>query len=210
MQNSLAFTAIHKDDNHFQATGVSLILHPYHPNVPSAHMNIRFIQIGDKGFFGAVCDLNPTRNNMREASHPDVLLFHNNIKEYHRNGPISYKDARQACDDYFFLPHRDHGRGVGGTFYEHLEATEEARSFVCSLPQVFINSYKTIVENHASEPITEETRQEQLFWRGRYVEFVLLYDRGTRFGLETGGQVEAIFSSLPPLASFPLKGLASR
>jgi coproporphyrinogen III oxidase len=182
----------------FTATGISLVLHPRSPLIPTVHANFRYLTKGDKEWFGGGADLTPYYP-FRE----DVIHFHRVWKEVcERHAPLAdYHRFKQWCDEYFYLPHRNEPRGVGGIFFDYLEGNWEALfAFVRDCGDAFLEAYRPIVERRKNEAYTEEQRRFQAFRRGRYVEFNLLYDRGTVFGLKTGGRVESILMSLPPLA----------
>jgi coproporphyrinogen III oxidase len=181
----------------FAATGISLVLHPRSPMVPTVHANFRYLAMGQRSWFGGGADLTPYYP-YRE----DVINFHRTWKEVcHRNsGIVDHASLKKACDEYFYLPHRAEPRGVGGIFFDYLESDWHATfAFVQSCGEAFLRSYLPIVHKRAREPYTHEQRQFQEFRRGRYVEFNLLYDRGTAFGLKTGGRIESILMSLPPI-----------
>jgi coproporphyrinogen III oxidase len=184
----------------FTACGISLVLHPRSPMVPTVHANFRFLTKGEKHWFGGGADLTPYY-----PYRDDVVHFHTiwrNVCTAH--APlIDYARYKQWCDEYFFLPHRNEPRGVGGIFFDYLEAPDDATrekhfSFVQQAGDAFLEAYIPIVRRRMGEPHTEEQRFFQEFRRGRYVEFNLLYDRGTIFGLKTGGRTESILMSLPP------------
>jgi coproporphyrinogen III oxidase len=182
----------------FTATGISLVLHPRSPLVPTVHANFRYLTKGSKNWFGGGADLTPYYP-YRE----DVVHFHQVWKQVcERHAPlVEYRRLKQWCDEYFFLPHRGEPRGVGGIFFDYLEGDWEVRfAFVRDAGDHFLDAYQPIVERRRTEPYTEAQRRFQAYRRGRYVEFNLLYDRGTVFGLKTGGRVESILMSLPPLA----------
>jgi coproporphyrinogen III oxidase len=181
----------------FTATGISLVLHPRSPFIPTVHANFRYLTKGSKWWFGGGADLTPYYP-YRE----DVIHFHRvwkQICDRHRPG-IDYQRLKKWCDDYFFLAHRNEPRGVGGIFFDYLEGDWDALfAFVCDCGDAFLEAYRPIVERRKALPYTEQQRAFQEFRRGRYVEFNLLYDRGTIFGLKTGGRVESILMSLPPV-----------
>jgi coproporphyrinogen III oxidase len=182
----------------FLATGVSLVLHPRSPLVPTVHANFRYLAKGAKEWFGGGADLTPYYP-YRE----DVIHFHRTWKQVcGRHGPpIDYARFKSWCDEYFFLPHRGEHRGVGGIFFDYLEGDWHALfTFVRDCGQAVLDAYLPIARRRKDEPYTEQQRAFQEYRRGRYVEFNLLYDRGTVFGLKTGGRTESILMSLPPVA----------
>lgn len=179
----------------FTATGVSLVLHPRNPLVPTVHANFRFLTKGDRSWFGGGADLTPYYP-FRE----DVIAFHRTWKRVcdRHSAVANYQAMKEECDRYFFLAHRNEPRGVGGIFFDYLEGDlEQIFAFVRDAGDAFLDSYVPIVERRKALPYTEAQRRFQLVRRGRYVEFNLLYDRGTVFGLKTGGRVESILMSLP-------------
>lgn len=181
----------------FTATGISLVLHPRSPLVPTVHANFRYLTKGTKWWFGGGADLTPYYP-FRE----DVIHFHRVWKRVcDRHGQVvDYQRLKKECDEYFFLAHRGEPRGVGGIFFDYLEGDWEALfAFVRDCGDAFLEAYRPLVEQRKDLPYTERQRAFQEFRRGRYVEFNLLYDRGTLFGLKTGGRVESILMSLPPL-----------
>jgi len=189
-----------KEDPRFWASGVSVVIHPCSPMVPAAHMNTRMI-VTTQGWFGGGGDLTP------------VFPVDADTKDFHQ----AYKDACDAhdesyhpkfkkwCDDYFYLPHRGEARGVGGIFYDNLNTGDWNADFAFTqdVGRAFLSAYPAIVRRHMDKDWTFEERQAQLVKRGRYVEFNLLYDRGTTFGLKTGGNPEAILMSMPPEVKWP-------
>ncbi len=181
----------------FTATGISLVLHPRSPLVPTVHANFRFLTKGEEEWFGGGADLTPYYP-FRE----DVVHFHRTWKavcERHP-APVDYPRFKKWCDDYFFLPHRGEPRGVGGIFFDYLEGDwERLFAFVRDCGDCFLDAYLPIARRRKELAYTPEQRAFQEFRRGRYVEFNLLYDRGTLFGLKTGGRVESILMSLPPV-----------
>lgn len=180
----------------FVAAGVSLVLHPRNPFVPTVHANFRYITKGSKSWFGGGSDLTPYFP-YRE----DVIHFHRAWKAVcTRHGPpVDYQRFKKWCDDYFYLPHRGEARGVGGIFFDYLEGDfEQLFAFVQDCGHQFLEAYLPIVRRRKDEAYSEQQRRFQEFRRGRYVEFNLLYDRGTIFGLKTGGRTESILMSLPP------------
>ncbi|CAN5387186.1 oxygen-dependent coproporphyrinogen oxidase [soil metagenome] len=180
----------------FSATGISLVLHPKNPFVPTVHMNFRFLNKGSKSWFGGGADLTPYY-----PVRADVIHFHRAWKTVcEKHAPVAdYRKFKKACDQYFFLPHRNEARGVGGIFFDYLEGDWEADfAFVREAGQTFLPAYIPIVERSREHPYEDKHRAFQEYRRGRYVEFNLIYDRGTLFGLKTGGRVESILMSLPP------------
>jgi coproporphyrinogen III oxidase len=181
----------------FTATGISLVLHPRSPLVPTVHANFRHLTKGSRRWFGGGADLTPYY-----PYRADVIHFHRVWKRVCERHPAVADHARfkKWWDDYFFLKHRNEPRGVGGIFFDYLEGEFEALfAFVRDCGNAFLEAYLPIVRAHLAEPYTERQRAFQEYRRGRYVEFNLLYDRGTTFGLRTGGRVESILMSLPPL-----------
>lgn len=188
------------EDGTFWAAGISLVAHMQSPLVPAVHMNTRQI-ITQFGWFGGGADLNPMRPNQA-----DTDKFHGAFKQAcDRHDPDYYPRYKQWCDEYFHLPHRGESRGVGGIFYDRHDSGdwEADFAFTQDVGRTFLDTYPAIVAQHKDRQWSQEDRQHQLFRRGRYAEFNLLYDRGTVFGLQTGGNVEAILMSLPPLATWP-------
>lgn len=181
----------------FVATGVSLVLHPRNPFVPTVHANFRFLTKGTKQWFGGGADLTPYYP-FRE----DVIHFHRVWKEAcsGRPAPVDYNRFKTWCDEYFYLAHRQEPRGVGGIFFDYLEGDFDATfAFVKNCGDRFLDAYLPIVERRRNCPYNEDHRAWQEYRRGRYVEFNLIYDRGTIFGLKTGGRIESILMSLPPV-----------
>jgi coproporphyrinogen III oxidase len=181
----------------FTATGISLVLHPRSPMVPTVHANFRYLTKGDKEWFGGGADLTPYYPYRQ-----DVIHFHRVWKKVctKHPAPVDYERFKQWCDEYFFLPHRGEARGIGGIFFDYLEGQREALlTFVQDCGDAFLEAYLPIAQRRKEEPYTEKQRRFQEFRRGRYAEFNLIYDRGTLFGLKTGGRIESILMSLPPV-----------
>ena len=183
----------------FFATGVSLVIHPKNPFVPTVHMNIRYIERGNKGWFGGGIDLTPYYPNTT-----NIIEFHKSLKTICDNHDIAdYSTFKANCDNYFFIKHRNEARGVGGIFFDYLsENSNKTFDFVKDVGMGFNPIYLPIFTENKDKPFTEKQREFQLYRRGRYVEFNLVYDRGTLFGLETQGRIESILMSLPPLTSW--------
>ncbi len=192
-------------DRAFVATGVSLIAHMRSPRVPAVHMNVRFIAT-TRGWFGGGADLTPLLAEQRRAAAPDALSFHAALRAAcDQFDPAWYARFKAECDRYFFLPHRNEPRGIGGIFFDHHASGDFDRdlAFCEAVGEAVLTAWPEIVRRRMSEPWTGDEREEQLARRGRYVEFNLLYDRGTLFGLKTGGNIETILSSMPPVVTWP-------
>jgi coproporphyrinogen III oxidase len=184
------------EGRHFTATGISLVLHPRSPMVPTVHANFRFLTKGQKHWFGGGADLTPYYP-FRE----DVIHFHKTWKQVcdRHPPPVDHGHFKKWCDEYFFLAHRQEARGVGGIFFDYLEGgVDQLFAFVRDAGDAFLDAYLPIARRRKDMPYGDKERQFQEFRRGRYVEFNLLYDRGTLFGLKTGGRIESILMSLPP------------
>ena len=192
-----------KDPSYVSAS-ISLIVHPMSPRVPTVHMNTRFLSTAES-WFGGGADLTPMLAEQRRPDAPDAVQFHAALQAacdaHHPDWHAKYK---AWCDEYFFLPHRNETRGVGGIFYDRHNTGdfEKDFAFTRAVGEAFLDVYPKIVRARMGEPWTEADRAEQLVRRGRYVEFNLLYDRGTMFGLKAGGNIETILSSMPPMVAW--------
>ena len=184
----------------FYATGVSIVLHPESPMIPIIHMNVRYFEAGENVFwFGGGIDLTPHYVNEEDAK-----FFHQTLKDacdlHHQD---YYNQFKRWADDYFFISHRNETRGVGGIFFDHLSGDKEQLfEFVKTVGSTFAPLYVSLMKRHASEPYEPIHKQWQYLRRGRYAEFNLVYDKGTKFGLETNGRTESILMSLPPRAEW--------
>jgi coproporphyrinogen III oxidase len=187
------------DGPNFTATGVSLVIHPRNPLVPTVHANFRYLTHGTKAWFGGGADLTPYYPVLE-----DVVHFHRVWKtacEKH-SAIADYAKMKKECDDYFFLKHRNEARGVGGIFFDYMDGSDAAFEFVRTAGDAFLEAYIPIVERRKELEYTPEQRHFQEYRRGRYVEFNLVYDRGTVFGLKTDGRIESILMSLPPVVRY--------
>jgi coproporphyrinogen III oxidase len=200
---SVMATRMNVAESEFFAAGISLVLHPRSPRIPTVHANYRYFETssGD-AWFGGGTDLTPY-----VADADDVRAFHTTLKRAcDAHGPDLYPKFQKWCDEYFFIRHRGETRGVGGLFFDYLrgDADELERwfAFTRSIGDSFLDAYVPIAERHRDDDFTEREKKFQLLRRGRYVEFNLVYDRGTTFGLETGGRTESILMSLPPVVNF--------
>ncbi len=192
------------EDGSYWASGISLVAHMRSPRAPAAHFNTRHI-VTQKSWFGGGGDLTPTIDVQRNREHPYAMSFHESFQRAcNTHGADYYERFSKWCDEYFYLPHRAEPRGVGGIFYDYLEDDwEKDFAFTQDVGRAFLEGYSAIIRAAMNEPWTEAEREEQLVRRGRYAEFNLVYDRGTKFGLATGGNIEAILMSMPPVAHWP-------
>lgn len=190
------------DSSEFYATGVSIVLHPQNPFVPIIHMNIRYFEMNDSSWwFGGGIDLTPHYIDQQDAT-----FFHTSLKAICDKYDNSfYQKFKKWADDYFYVTHRNETRGIGGIFFDRLTSPSDKGDlleFVSDVGNAFIPIYSKISQRHKNTPYSDEERNWQLLRRGRYVEFNLVLDRGTKFGLETNGRIESILMSLPPLAAW--------
>ena len=183
----------------FYATGVSVVIHPKNPFIPTAHMNIRYLERNNKKWFGGGIDLTPYY-----IKKEDIIDYHKTLKSLcDKHDFIDYFDIKEKCDNYFYIKHRNETRGIGGIFFDNLDSNlEDTSEFVLQTGSTFIEVFSKLFKKYNTKTFNDKQKDFQLYRRGRYVEFNLVYDRGTLFGLETSGRIESILMSLPPLSSW--------
>jgi coproporphyrinogen III oxidase len=188
----------------FFATGVSIVIHPHNPHVPIIHMNVRYFEVSSGAYwFGGGIDLTPHYVNAADAT-----FFHKALKDTcDKHDAAYYPEFKKWADDYFFIPHRNETRGVGGIFFDRLTTSEKHSKknrfeFLKAVGETFAPVYTELMKRNSDKPFSEKEKQWQLIRRGRYVEFNLVYDKGTKFGLDTNGRIESILMSLPAMASW--------